>query len=103
MSKRWDICAPEKSKDGGKTYWTKIGVMFERDKGGFVIHMAYPQAELYAFEPQERDQERGSSTARPAPAAAPKQTQRRDADDEQPERRPEDEPGTSFTDDEIPF
>jgi hypothetical protein len=95
-SERWDICAPEKSRDGEKTYWTKVGVMFRRDKGGFVIHMAYPAGELYAFEPKERDQER-----RPSPASAPAQTRSGDSDD--PERRVEDEPADESEYADIPF
>lgn len=96
-AKRWDICVPEKSKDGDKTYWTKIGVMFPRDAGGFVIHIAYPGAELYAFEPKERDQERQTATRQ-----APVQT---GADPEAGEHRhtAADEPADEADYDDIPF
>ena len=98
MSERWDICVPEKSKDGDRTYWTKIGVMFRRDKGRFVIHMAYPQAELYAFEPQ--DQERGQ---RPRQAARQEPPRQACYSDEEPERTAADEPPDTGEYDDIPF
>jgi hypothetical protein len=98
MSERWDICAPEKSKDGGKTYWTKIGVMFRRDKGGFVIHMAYPAGELYAFEPKERDQPHDQERRSASGSVQP-----RSGGSDDPERRPEDEPADEGEYDDIPF
>lgn len=98
MSERWDICAPEKSKDGSKTYWTKVGVMFRRDKGGFVIHMAYPAGELYAFEPQDREQGQGQRQVR-------RQEPPRQAgySDDEPERTAADEPADEGEYDDIPF
>lgn len=97
---RYDICIAEKSRDGSKTYWTKVGVMFVQDRSGgrarFVIHMAYPAGELYAFEPQGRDQERPRSQ-RPEPA---RESYR---NDEPPPRSAADEPMEEEYDDTPPF
>jgi hypothetical protein len=60
MTKRYDICAPRKSKDG-RTFWTRIGTAFESDKGIQLIFDALPLPDAEGrcvanlFEPRERD------------------------------------------------
>lgn len=98
MSERWDVCVPEKSTDGSRTYWTKVGVMFRRDKGGFVIRMAYPAGELYAFPPRDRDEDQGGRRSEPE-----QRRSERGADDEPPPRNAHDEPAEDGEYDDIPF
>jgi hypothetical protein len=60
MSKRLDIMAPRKSRDG-KTFWTRIGTAWEGDKGIQLVFDALPisddQGRVVAnlFEPRERN------------------------------------------------
>jgi hypothetical protein len=61
MSKRLDIMAPRKSRDG-KTFWTRIGTAWEGDKGIQLVFDALPipddQGRVVAnlFEPRENGQ-----------------------------------------------
>lgn len=42
MAERYDLISPRESKDG-KTFWTKVGAAFKREKGGYSIVLdAYP-------------------------------------------------------------
>ena len=60
MSKRFDISAPRKKKDGG-TYWVKIGTAWENDKGIQLVFDALPLPDAEGrcvanlFEPRDRD------------------------------------------------
>lgn len=60
---RYDLISPRPRKDG-KTFWTKIGAAFPRDKGGFSLTfdaLPLPDAEgrvtLLMTEPKERQQQ----------------------------------------------
>ena len=74
MAKRFDICAPRSGKDD-KTYWTKIGTAWQKDKGGIqLVFDALPipdkEGRVVAnlFEPKDREQTGG--TRAPAKQAA---------------------------------
>ena len=62
MADRWDLMTMRKGRDG-KTYYTKVGVMFARDKGGFSLSFeALPIGAredgtigVMAFPPRDRD------------------------------------------------
>lgn len=88
MANRMDIVSPRAGSDG-KTYFTKIGVAFETQKGGWSLSFeALPlpslndkgQIECRALMmvPRERD----GATA--APRLAPPQRNRNDLDDDVP-------------------
>jgi hypothetical protein len=38
MAKRWDACTPRPGKDD-KTYWHKVGSLFESDKGSMWLNL----------------------------------------------------------------
>lgn len=64
MSKRYDIKSPRERKDG-KTFWLKVGTMFEGDKGDFTIYLdALPlpdkdgRVTLKGWEPQQKQEGR---------------------------------------------
>jgi len=63
-TKRWDVCVAR--EDGEKTFWTRIGVMFENKGGGFGIYLdALPlTGKLVCFE--HKDREPGSDDGPPA-------------------------------------
>jgi hypothetical protein len=72
MSKRLDIMAPRKSRDG-KTFWTRIGTAWEGDKGTQLVFDALPipdsEGRVVAnlFEPRERPDNGGQrQQSRPA-------------------------------------
>lgn len=56
MAKPYNVVTPRKDDKTGKTYWTKIGVAFPRDNGGFSIKLeALPLgSELMIFPPEDR-------------------------------------------------
>lgn len=55
---RYNLSVPREGKDG-KTFWDKVGVMFERDKGGFSIRLSlFPNLNIIAF-PAEDDRQGG--------------------------------------------
>jgi hypothetical protein len=60
MSKRLDIMAPRKARDG-KTFWTRIGTAWEGDKGIQLVFDALPipdsEGRVVAnlFEPRENN------------------------------------------------
>jgi hypothetical protein len=92
MSERFDVMVPRKSRDGSKTYWTKIGVMFPMKNGGYSITFeALPiptlsddgslECRALAMVPQERDGQGGGRGPQPRRETA----------------------GTPDLDDEIPF
>lgn len=66
MSNRKDICVPRKKKDGG-TYWVKIGVAWEGDKGTQLVFDALPipdsegRCVANLFEPRQNDAPRAGS------------------------------------------
>jgi hypothetical protein len=68
MSKRLDIMAPRKSRDG-KTFWTRIGTAWEGDKGVQLVFDALPipdsEGRVVAnlFEPRERSDAPRNQTA----------------------------------------
>jgi len=61
---RYNLSVPRESKDG-KTYWDRVGVMFERDKGGFSIRLSlFPNLNIIAF-PMDEDRQGGGGGGRP--------------------------------------
>jgi hypothetical protein len=70
MARPYNVVTPRKDEKTGKTFWTKIGVAFPRDNGGFSIKLeALPLgAELMIFPPDDR-------------ASAPKSDTNGNADD----------------------
>lgn len=58
MAKRYDICTPRKGRDD-KTFWTRIGVAWEGDKGIQLVFEALPLPDAEGrcvanlFEPRE--------------------------------------------------
>ena len=57
---RYNLSVPREGKDG-KTYWDKVGVMFERDKGGFSIRLSlFPNLNIIAF-PMDEDRQGGGN------------------------------------------
>jgi hypothetical protein len=64
MARPFNVSTPRKDEKTGKTYWTKIGVAFPRDGGGFSIKLeALPLgAEMMIFPPDERDNRPKSDT-----------------------------------------
>jgi hypothetical protein len=82
---RYDIITGRKSKDGEKTYWTKVGVAFSRDQGGFSIELeAYPlpdaegKVRVLMVEPKARDD--APDRQAPARGSAPMQSANLDDD-----------------------
>ena len=52
MSKRYNLSVPREYEVNGekKTAWDNIGVMFERDKGGYSINLSmFPGLKVMAF------------------------------------------------------
>jgi len=101
MADRYDLKTARTGRDG-KTYWTKIGVMFPmRERDGFNITLeALPiptlnddgrlECRITAWEPYREDKDRGNGAGRPGP--------------ELPTGAPEvPEPTGETLDDEIPF
>lgn len=41
MVERYDVISAVKSRDGSKSYWTKIGVAFPSRNGGFSVFLDY--------------------------------------------------------------
>ena len=69
MTERFDVMTPRSGRDG-KTYWTRIGVMFPNRNGGFSIQFeALPiptlsddgklEVRAVAMVPRERDDQGG--------------------------------------------
>ena len=74
MTKRFDVCTPREDEKSGKTFWTKLGVAFQTEKGISIRLDGVPiNGRLSLFEPRPRD---GA-----APHAAPAG---RDDNDEMP-------------------
>ena len=70
---RYDLLSPRPGKDG-KTHWMKVGVMFDRDKGGFSLTLdALPLPDekgrvmLLASEPRDQSAPRQPEPRRAAP------------------------------------
>lgn len=57
--KRMDVITGRKDEKSGKTYWTRVGVAFERDKGGWSVKLdALPvNGELLLVEPKPREEQ----------------------------------------------
>jgi hypothetical protein len=85
---RLDAIAGTKSKDGQKTYWTKIGAAFKNKAGGYTLYLDYlptgrsddGKTVIVLAEPKERDAPRGQGQR----AIGNQQTRQRDMDDEVP-------------------
>lgn len=59
MSKRFDVCVKEERD--GKTYWNKVGVAFQGEKGVTVKLHLFPQTPFYLFDSEPKpDQNAGS-------------------------------------------
>ena len=63
MAAPFRVMAPRKDEKSGKTYWTRLGVAFKRDDGGFSIKLeALPLgAEMVIFPPDDREKARPKS------------------------------------------
>lgn len=63
MAKRFDVLAPRKKRDGG-TFWHRVGIAFEGDKGINIVFDSLPlpddqgRVSVSLFEP--RDQQGGN-------------------------------------------
>jgi hypothetical protein len=63
-NKRYDICTPRKGRDD-KTFWTRIGVAWEGDKGIQLVFEALPLPDAEGrcvanlFEPRENNNRGG--------------------------------------------
>lgn len=61
MSKRYDVLSPRPKKDGG-TFWHKVGMAFEGEKGISIEFNSLPlpdkegRVRVSLFEPRERPQ-----------------------------------------------
>ena len=66
---RYDIVTAREYEANGetKTAWTKVGVMFKRDKGGFSISLdALPvTGKCFAFPPQDKSERGNQRSAAP--------------------------------------
>lgn len=86
VSKRYDLVVAREYEANGetKTAWTRIGVMFERDKGGYSLSFdGLPvTGKCFAFPPQDKDRSDRGGRRDTAPAGGA-------------------DPG--FGDDDIPF
>jgi hypothetical protein len=91
MSKRYDVLAPRKKRDGG-TFWHRVGTAWEGDKGINVTFdsLPLPDAEgrvsVSLFEPRDRDQSSDRQSSK-GQGSAPRQASRM----------------SDMIDDEVPF
>lgn len=82
MTKRYDVLAPRKKRDGG-TFWHRVGTAFEGEKGINITFdsLPLPDAEgrvsVSLFEPRERDQSDRPHRSE-GQGAAPRQANRMD-------------------------
>ena len=85
---RLDAICGTKSKDGQKTYWTKVGSAFPNKNGGYTLYLDYVptgrsddgKTVIVLAQPKERtDAPRGQGQR-----AIGQQTRQRDMDDEVP-------------------
>lgn len=73
MSKRYDVCAPRKKRDGG-TFWKNIGTAWENDKGIQIVFDALPLPDnegrcvVNLFEPRKREPDGSRGHAQQEPA-----------------------------------
>ena len=70
--KRYDVCVAEKT--GDKTYWRKVGVVLQSDKGFSLKMEAIPIAWdgwAQLFEPKAPDEKRPAQTSRQDDFEAP--------------------------------
>ena len=71
MSKRYDVLSPRLKKDGG-TYWHKVGIAFEGDRGVSIEFNSLPlpdkdgRVRVSLFEPRERQQREPQQDHAPA-------------------------------------
>ena len=72
---RHDVISGRKSKDGSKTYWTKIGSAWPSEKGGMSVELeAYPlpdsegKVRFLIVEPRDKVVELSQVQKGPAPA-----------------------------------
>jgi hypothetical protein len=86
---RLDAICGTKSKDGQKTYWTKVGSAFPNKNGGYTLYLDYVptgrsddgKTVIVLAQPKERtDAPRGQGQR----AMGQQQTRQRDMDDEVP-------------------
>lgn len=86
---RLDAICGTKSKDGQKTYWTKVGSAFPNKTGGYTLYLDYVptgrsddgKTVIVLAQPKERtDAPRGQGQR----AIGQQQTRQRDMDDEVP-------------------
>lgn len=86
---RLDAICGTKSKDGQKTYWTKVGSAFQNKAGGYTLYLYYVptgrsddgKTVIVLAQPKERtDAPRGQGQR----AIGQQQTRQRDMDDEVP-------------------
>lgn len=86
---RLDAICGTKSKDGQKTYWTKVGSAFPNKNGGYTLYLDYlptgrsddGKTVIVLAQPKERtDAPRGQGQR----AIGQQQTRQRDMDDEVP-------------------
>lgn len=75
--KRWDVCTPRPKSSGEGSWWLRVGMALESDRGMITVYLdAVPlpdkdsnQIKLMLFEPKERDAARPESK-KPAPPPA---------------------------------
>ena len=71
MSKRFDVLSPRPKKDGG-TYWHKVGMAFEGERGISIEFNSLPlpdkegRVRVSLFEPKPRDDAQSSGSRAPA-------------------------------------
>jgi len=54
---KYNVCARREGKDGGKTYWPKIGIIFfdpEKDQGSLKLDM-FPDMTWHVFPFREKE------------------------------------------------
>ena len=75
VSKRYDLVVAREYEANGetKTAWTRIGVMFERDKGGYSLSFdGLPvSGKCFAFPPQDKSERGNQRNQAPQSQGAP--------------------------------
>lgn len=70
MSKRFDVMSPRTKKDGG-TFWTRVGMAFEGEKGISIEFSSLPlpdkegRVRVSLFEPREQGASAPAASRRP--------------------------------------